>query len=62
MTKLTAAERESFLRLSRECADPDQLKRITARLQLNRFVLLHGKEACQSAWDEAKRRGKKKCL
>lgn len=50
--KLTKAEREKFFRLSAACSNRDQLKRLTARLTLNRFVILHGKDACQAAWDK----------
>jgi hypothetical protein len=54
--KLTATERAQFFRLSAACADRDQLKRLTARLKLNRFVILHSKEACQAAWDARKKK------
>ncbi len=51
MARLTKEERAKFFRLSAACSDRDQLKRLTARLKLNRFVIVHGKEACQAAWD-----------
>lgn len=56
MKTLTAVQRAKFFRLSKACAVRDQLARITARLALNRFVIIHGKEACQAAWDKRKTR------
>ena len=54
MTKeLTKEERAKFFRLSAACANPDQVKRLTTRLKLNKFVIEHGKDACQAAWDAA---------
>jgi hypothetical protein len=56
MTKsLTKEERAQFFRLSRACADRDQVRRLTARLKLNRFVIIHGKETCQAAWDSKRK-------
>jgi len=52
---LTKEERAQFFRLSNACAAPDQVRRLTTRLKLNRFVIIHGKEACQVAWDSKRK-------
>lgn len=54
--KLTPTERTKFFALSRACASASQLTRITARLRMNKFVIEHGEEACQAAWDKRKKK------
>lgn len=53
---LSAVDRSRFFRLSNACSDTDQLRRLTARLTLNKFVIEHGKDACQAAWDARKKK------
>ena len=52
--RLTPEERAKFFRLSAATADRDKVKRLTARLKLNKFVIEHGEDACQAAWDAAR--------
>jgi len=58
---LTAAQRRKFNDLVDKVSSRDQMERITARLYLNKFVMEHGKEACDEAFEaENKRRAKKR--
>lgn len=49
---LTGSDRAEFIRRSKACANPDQVKKITARLLLTRFVNKHGKDVCQATFDD----------
>lgn len=56
---LTAAQRRKFNDLVALVSSKDQLRRLTARLRLNKFVMEHGKDACQAAFDAETARLKK---
>jgi hypothetical protein len=56
---LTPAQRRKFNALVDGCGSRNQLERIKARLNLNKFVMEHGKEACDEAFKaENERRAK----
>lgn len=57
---LTAAQAKKFNELVDDTSSRDQLERIKARLRLNRFVIRHGKEACDEAFKKENARRKRK--
>ena len=64
MTEKTAisyseAEITEFDRLCEGTSSPDQVKRITARMTLRKFVEQHGKPKCDAMYSELDRRQKK---
>lgn len=52
--KLSTVQRAKFFRLIDATGSHYNGERVVARLRLNRFVLVHGKDACQAAYDAAK--------
>lgn len=57
---LSGAERAEFLRRSKACSNPDQVKRITARLMLQKFITRHGEAVCRATYDDILKRAKKR--
>ncbi len=57
---LVGSDRAEFIRRSKACSNPDQVKRITARLLLTRFIRKHGEDLCSATFDDIMRRAKKK--
>jgi hypothetical protein len=49
---LRGKERAEFIRLSKACSNLDQVKRITARLLLTRFIRKHGEAVCRSTFED----------
>jgi hypothetical protein len=58
--KLTLAQRDQFLHLVAMTGSRANSDRVMARLRLNKFVIKHGKDACQEAYDAEQAKRKKK--
>lgn len=56
---LTGELRAEFLRKTKACANADQVKRITARLSLIKFVNEHTLAVCQATHDDILKRAKR---
>lgn len=55
MTKpYTRALLRKFARLTEKTSSRDQMARISARLDLERFIKEHGKDTCDAMWTEIK--------
>jgi len=57
---LTPSQRKKFNALVDGVSSRDQMERIKARLNLNKFVMEHGKEACDEAFKAENARRKKR--
>jgi predicted nucleic acid-binding OB-fold protein len=52
----TQEELREFDRITLATGSPDQLTRISGRLELNKFVSAHGKDKCDAMFEEIMRR------
>ena len=56
----SASELREFDRLTDRCSSHDQMTRISARLDLEKFIKKHGKEKCDVMWQEILRKEHKR--